>query len=197
MGLAADAAGLGDPEAGRRLLDAADACGHPSWRPAVRAGWVRAELALFTGDAGDAVDPAERALAAARAAGSPRHVLKSRLVRAVVEAVLHPTGAVLAELDAIAATAARDVPPLEWPTRLAAADLVERLGAEAVTGSSPRVNDGDRPSPIPSPSGRPSAAARRRHAAALSVNVLYQLSDGVGRRLLGDSPYVPLRLPLV
>jgi len=197
VGLAADAAGLGDPEAGRRLLDAADACGHPSWRPAVRAGWVRAELALFTGDAGDAVDPAERALAAARAAGSPRHVLKSRLVRAVVEAVLHPTGAVLAELDAIAATAARDVPPLEWPTRLAAADLVERLGAEAVTGSSPRVNDGDRPSPIPSPSGRPSAAARRRHAAALSVNVLYQLSDGVGRRLLGDSPYVPLRLPLV
>ncbi len=197
MGLAADAAGLGDPDAAHRLLAAAGARAHPSWRPAVRADWVRAELALFTGRAADAVDPAERALAASRAAGSARHVLKSRLVRAVVEAVLHPNGAVLAELDSIASTAARDVPPLQWPALLAAADLAERLAPGAVTGSSLAANERDRPSHIRSPNGRRSGAARRRHAAAVSVNALYQLSDGPGRRLMGDSPYVPQRLPLV
>ncbi len=197
MGLAADAAGLGDPEAARRLLDAAAARGHPSWRPAARAGWVRAELALFAGRPGDALGPAERALAASRTGGSARHVLKSRLVRAVVAAVVHPNGAALAELDAVAAEAARTFRPLEWPARLAAADLVERLDERSVIAGAPTANDTDRPSPVPSPDGRRAAAARRRHAAAVSVSVLYQLSDPVGRRLMGESPYVPLRLPLV
>jgi hypothetical protein len=124
-------------------------------------------------------------------------VLKSRLVRAVVVAVVHPDGLVLAELDAVAAEAARTFRPLEWPARLAAADLVERLDERSVTAGAPTANDADRPSPVASPEGRRAAAARRRHAAAVSVSVLYQLSDPVGRRLMGESPYVPLRLPLV
>ncbi|MCX6467435.1 MAG: hypothetical protein NTW05_28205, partial [Pseudonocardiales bacterium] len=194
--LAADADGLGDPEGAHRLLDAAEALGHPGWRPAVRAGWVRAELALLTGRAAEAVAPAERALAAARSAGSPRHVLKSRLVRAVAEAVVRPNGAVLAELDAVADAAAAAWRPLEWPARLAAADLVTRISGLSVTRSSPAANDRRPDVAEASVNGRPDDATRRRHAAAAAVSVLYQFSDGTGRRLMGESLWVPTRLPL-
>lgn len=197
VGLAADAAGSGDPDGAVRLLDAAAAQRHPSWRPAVRAGWVRAEVALFAGRASAAVVPAETALTAARAAGSERHILKSRLVRAVVAAVLHPDGVVLAELDAVAAAAAQEFRPLEWPARLAGADLVDRLEARRVIEKSSSANDRGSRARTASPDGRPPTAARRRHAAAVSVNALYQLADPQGRRLMRDSLFVSERLPLV
>ena len=85
VGLAADAIGLGDPTGAERLLAAAAPAlaAHPSWRPATRACWVRAELALVLGRPAEALAPAEAALAAARRGGSLRHVLKSRIVLAV------------------------------------------------------------------------------------------------------------------
>ncbi|GEC20392.1 hypothetical protein PHY01_26750 [Pseudonocardia hydrocarbonoxydans] len=186
VGLAADALGLGDPVAGR-LLDAAEAVGHPSWRTAVRIGWVRAEAALYAGVAARGLEPAERALERAREAGSVRHVVKSRLVLAVVRAVAHPDGAVLGELDAIAEAAdGAGLFPLSGPARLAAADLADTLGGPTVTGSSPNANDraGDR-SPEAA-NGRPNGTARRRHAAARTASVLYQLSDPLGRGLTGE-----------
>ena len=85
VGLAADAIGLGDPTGAERLLAVAAPAlaAHPSWRPATRACWVRAELALVLGRPAEAVAPAEAALAAAGRGGSLRHVLKSRIVLAV------------------------------------------------------------------------------------------------------------------
>ncbi len=192
VGLAADAIGLGDADGAGRLLDAAEALGHPSWRPGVRAAWVRAELALLTGRAAEAVGPAERALVAARGAGSARHLLKSRLVRAVVRGVVRPDGAVLMELDAVADAASRVCRPLEWPARLAAADLAERVSRLSVTESSPAANDRGVDVQNSSVNGRPGDATRRRHAAGVALSALYQLSDGVGRRLMGESVWVPL-----
>jgi hypothetical protein len=195
-GLAADALGLGDPPAADRLLCAAAAVGHPAWRPRVRAGWVRAELALFTGCARAAVAPAEAALAEADAAGAERHVLKSRLVLAVARASADPNGAALTELDAVGdSAAAAGLLPLVWPARLAAADVVDRMPLY-VAEPSPNANDGPARPARESASGRSSGAARRRHAAAVTVSVLYQLSDPIGRGLMGESVWVPERLPL-
>ncbi|WP_300017254.1 hypothetical protein [Pseudonocardia sp.] len=197
VGLAADALGLGDPLAAERLLRAAAALPHPSWRLRVRAGWVRAELALCAGPAAGAVAPAEAALAGAEAAGSVRHVLKSRLVLAVARAVTRPNGRELAELDAVAdAAAVAGLLPLVWPARLAAADLLDRM-SPSVSISSPSANDERGKAPYESVNGGSSGAARRRHAAAVTVTDLYQLSDPMGRGLMGESVWVPARLPLL
>lgn len=197
VGLAADALGLGDPVAAR-LLDAAEAAGHPSWRTAVRIGWVRAELALYAGRAGQGVEPAERALDRARAAGAQRHVVKSRLVLAVVRAVVHPDGAALTELDAVADAAdASGLLPLAGPARVAAADLLDRWVSPSVARTSPSANDAVHDRSHESVDGRPSGAARRRHAAALTTSVLYQLSDPVGRGLLGESVWPRARRPVM
>ncbi|MBW0089787.1 hypothetical protein I4I73_05265 [Pseudonocardia sp. KRD-184] len=187
VGLAADALGLGDRAAGR-LLDAAQERGHPSWRTAVRIGWVQAEAALFAGEAARGLEPAERALERARAGGGLRHVVKSRLVLAVVRAVAHPDGAVLAELDAVAdAASGAGLLPLVGPARLAAADLAHHIESPSVTGSSLNANDGADDRSDEAVNGRMSGPARRRHAAALSANALYQFSDPVGRGLMGES----------
>ncbi|QJY46527.1 hypothetical protein [Pseudonocardia broussonetiae] len=197
VGLAADALGLGDPAAGR-LLDAAQERGHPSWRTAVRIGWVRAEAALFAGQAARGLEPAERALERARADGGLRHVVKSRLVLAVVRAVAHPDGAVLTELDAVAeAASVAGLLPLVGPARLAAADLADRIGSPSVTGSSLNANDGAADRSDEAVNGRSSGPARRRHAAQLSASVLYQLSDPVGRGLMGESVQPVPRAPVL
>ncbi|MHA6785296.1 hypothetical protein ACVGOW_30520 [Pseudonocardia saturnea] len=186
VGLAADALGLGDPVAAR-LLDAAEAVGHPSWRTAVRIGWVRAELALYGGRAAEGLEPAERALDRARAAGAQRHVVKSRLVLAVVRAVVHPNGAVVAELDAVADAADEwGLLPLVGPANLAAADLLDRIVQHSVSKPSPSANDRAPDRSYESVDGLPSGAARRRHAAAVTTSALYQLSDPVGRGLTGS-----------
>ncbi|MDN5931138.1 MAG: hypothetical protein L0I24_08760, partial [Pseudonocardia sp.] len=193
VGRAADAPQLGDPVAAR-LLDAAEAVGHPSWRTAVRIGWVRAELALYGGRAAQGVEPAERALERARAAGAQRHVVKSRLVLAVVRAVVRPNGASIAELDAVADAAnERGLLPLAGPAHLAAADLLDRIVQHSVSKLSPSANDGPADRSNESVDGLPSGAARRRHAAAVTTSVLYQLTDPVGRGLTGEPVSVRAR----
>ncbi len=190
VGLAADAVGLGDPETCRRLLDlAAEGMeGHPSWRPGVRAGWVRAELALLQGHAGDAVAPAEAALAGATRAGSLRHVLKSRIVLTVARGAagdLDPAEGV-ADLDAIAAECARyGLLPLRWPAALAAADLQERINEQV---ASPAES---------APGGQLNGATRRRHAARIALNVIESRSDPLGKRQMGESVWIPRPVTLM
>ncbi|WP_433504209.1 hypothetical protein ACQP04_31945 [Pseudonocardia halophobica] len=167
-GLAADALGQGHLDRSTCLLSRADAVlaagvaqlseGAGPWRPAVRADWVRAELALARGDLDIAATAAARAVRGAAAAGSPRHLMKSRLLAAVVDAVRAGTGhdgraesgegvvaptpeAALAALDAVAEDAtAAGLLPLAWAALLAAADAattVARHTAEHRTPSSP------------------------------------------------------------
>ncbi|WP_214367204.1 hypothetical protein [Pseudonocardia sp. H11422] len=207
VGLAADAVGTAQTALADRLLAAAAeaARGHPSWRPAIRLGWVRAELSLIRGEPRAAIGPAEHAMAAAAAAGSARHLLKSRIVAAVARAAADAAEAtavaVQAELDVLAAEAERlSLLPLRWPAELAAADLADRLGVPSATGRGRRSGvhrsaerAGDRPGdecrkPANDTFG---AAPRRRHAAAATLSVIYRNTDPVGRRLMGESAWIP------
>ena len=187
VGLAADAIGLGDPGGAERLLAAAAPvlAAHPSWRPATRAGWVRAELALVRGRPAEAVAPAEAALTAAGRGGSRRHVLKSRIVLAVARSaagVVTPAAAVT-ELDAAAAECAGlGLLPLCWPAGLAALDLTPLPAAKPQV----RINE-----QVASPAGtalggRPDGTTRRRHAVSAALNVIEQRSDPVGKRQMGS-----------
>ena len=187
VGLAADAVGLGAASAAGRLLDAAERSltGHPSWRPAVRLGWVRAELALVAGRPADAVAPAAAALAGAQAAGAARHVLKSRLVLAVARGAAGITASdVVAELDAVGTECASlGLVPLQWPCALAAADLLDRAAAAERSTPNERIaRTAQR-----SPDDRTSGAAHRRHAAASAMSVINHRSDPLGKRLMGVS----------
>ncbi len=184
VGLAADALGVArwSRSAVQRLLDAASEARHPSWRPAVRAGWVAAELALLGGRPRDAVEPAGRALAAAEAAGAVRHALKSGIVLAVSRAAADPACArdAVAELDALAEICERAGQlPLVWPARLAAADLLGRTA----NGAEDTDAEGSR--------GTVSDAAHRRHAASATLSVIRRRCDPLGRRLMGESAWVP------
>ncbi|HZG92195.1 MAG TPA: hypothetical protein VEZ42_18470 [Pseudonocardia sp.] len=195
VGLAADAVGSGDHRTARRLLDRAEeaTAAHPSWRPAVRACWVRAELALASGVPGDAVAPAELALAASRAAGSGRHELKSMIIAAVTRSAYDrsPTVARAAreELDIAAQNGTRQgLLPLVWPAWLAAADLV---------AAGPVANEWTREAASESTNDAPSGSTRRRHAANVTLNVIAARTDPPGRRLMGVSEWLPALLPLV
>ena len=192
VGLAADAIGLGDPTGAERLLAAAAPAlaAHPSWRPATRAGWVRAELALVLGRPAEAVAPAEAALAAAGRGGSRRHVLKSRIVLAVARSaagVMTPAAAVT-ELDAAAAECAGlGLLPLCWPAGLAALDLTPLPAVKPQV----RINE-----QVASPAGtalggRPDGTTRRRHAVQAALNVIEQRSDALGKRQMGESVWIP------
>ena len=167
-GLAADALGQGHLDRSACLLSRSDAVlaagvaqvsgSSEPWRPAVRADWVRAELALAHGDLDSAATAAARAVCGAAAAGSPRHLMKSRLLAAVVAAVRAGTGyedgladsgegvvaptpeAALAALDAVAEdAAAAGLLPLAWAALLAAADaaatVARRTAAPGVPSS--------------------------------------------------------------
>jgi hypothetical protein len=192
VGLAADAVGLGDPAGAERLLAAAAPAlaTHPSWRPATRAGWVRAELALVRGTPAAAVAPAEAALAAARRGGSRRHVLKSRIVLAVAQSAARVTTAEAAvtELDAAAAECAGlGLLPLCWPAGLAALDLTQAPAAQPQI----RINDRVASTAGSAPGGRPDGTTRRRHAVRVALNVIEQRSDAVGKRQMGESVWIP------
>jgi hypothetical protein len=179
----------------RRLLDAAaDAVqGHPSWRPAVRLGWVRAELALLCGDAVAAVVPARVAFEHAVAGGSVRHVLKSRIVHAVAMGVAGgDPGEVLAELDAAADDADRiGLLSLVWPARYAAADVLELAPNGVSTANDAAARTAQR-----SVNGVPSDAPRRRHAGTATVSVILGRCDPVGRRLMREGLHLPAQLPV-
>ena len=198
VGLAADAIGLGDPTGAERLLAAAAPAlaAHPSWRPATRAGWVRAELALVLGRPAEAVAPAEAALVAAGRGGSRRHVLKSRIVLAVARSaagVMTPAAAVT-ELDAAAAECAGlGLLPLCWPAGLAALDLTPLPAVKPQV----RINE-----QVASPAGtalggRPDGTTRRRHAVHAALNVIEQRSDALGKRQMGESVWIPQRATLM
>lgn len=188
VGLAADAVGLGDPTAAARLLDVAEraAEGHPSWRPAVRLGWVRAELALLTGRAAAAVSPAGSAVALATAAASVRHVLKSRIILVVARGAagaVEPAVAV-AELDAIGDECDRlGLLPLRWPCALAAADLLGQVPDDHELFA----NDSVARTAQSSPDDRSGGTTRRQHAAASAVSVIRTRTEPCGKRLLGVS----------
>lgn len=172
VGLAADALGRGDLGASDRLLTSADAWA-VGWRPRVRLRWVRAEVALARGDLDTAARESAAALAGAAAAGSHRHVVKSRLLVAVTARLraADPTAltAALADLDGVAAHAAdAGLVPLHWAASLAAADAADALDAGAATPPGVRSRlgrSGAKPHPSvivgPTADGGPSGVSRR------------------------------------
>lgn len=184
VGLAADAIGLGSPLAAQRLLDSAESScrDHPSWRLRVRIGWVRAELSLLRGDPAAALDPAAEAVRRARAAGAARHLVKSLIVHVVAAVAAGELAAEagVAELDRLAEECTtRGLTPLEWPCRLAAGDMNLRMGDT--------TNDSSTHMAQSSVNGTASGAARRRHAALVTMSVIERRCDPLGRRLLGVS----------
>lgn len=80
-GLAADALGVGRFALSARLLQRVDLASAAP-RCAVRHAWVRAELAMATGDGAGAVGHARRAVELADGLGSTRHAVKSQVVLA-------------------------------------------------------------------------------------------------------------------
>jgi hypothetical protein len=159
----------------------------------VRSGWVRAELALLSGAPAEAVGPARRAWEAAALAGSVRHEIKSRIILAVARSAYDRSPTVyrwaLADLDEAAAEAARiGLLPLVWPARLAAADLA---------AAAPLANEWRRAAVRQSPSDATSGATRRRHAAMHTLSVIAARADPVGRRLMGESAWLPAPQPVV
>jgi tetratricopeptide (TPR) repeat protein len=121
LGLAADAVGLGESEAATAAL--AEAAGlvpgrDDWWRQRVRLDWVRAEVALLEGNAAQAVESAEAAVAGAEEARAPRHVAKGLLFLGVAQ--LH-TGSPESATSTLrrAATLAEGLAtlPLVWPSR--------------------------------------------------------------------------------
>lgn len=119
IGRAADEIGLGNPDRAAAWLDRAAGIGR-GWRDEVRTNWVRAELSLLTSDPASAVAAAGHALDLAQAAGSPRHVIKSRLFLLVaLDAAGEPGGD--DSLTAVIEAAARlDLRPLVWAAACAA-----------------------------------------------------------------------------
>ncbi|MGH3744438.1 MAG: hypothetical protein ACRDTP_06220, partial [Mycobacteriales bacterium] len=92
---------------------------------------VRAELALLAGAPDDAVRDAEAALAEAAAAGAPRHVTKSLLVRGVARAACGDRASAAADLrSALEQAQALGLVPLVWPAALVAARVVPEGAAE-------------------------------------------------------------------
>ncbi len=129
LGLAADAVGLDDPLTSRAELERAEAIAEGRsdwWRQRVRVLWVRAELALLTGDPATAATAAEDAVTLAEASGAPRHVAKSLLFHGVAQVQngdLEDAGTTLRR----AATLAESLGtlPLLWPSRAVLGALVE------------------------------------------------------------------------
>lgn len=135
IGRAADEVGLGRPAEAVQCLERA-ATTAQGWRDRVRLGWVQTEIALLQGEWAHAEEYAEAALAQAAAAQSPRHVVKSQLILAVVRRRTRPEAGLALLRDVVATGAAMRLRPLVWPAVLvlgADATAAERLaGAAAV-----------------------------------------------------------------
>ena len=138
IGRAADEIGLGDPDRCQHYLVRADRMlartPEQQLRGRTRIGWVTAEAALMQGDV--AVRPAQRAVDAALMLGSPRHILKSLLIRGVA---MREVGDPAGDAELLAALRSADelgIRTLVWPAALALEDrLPEDLrlrAAEAV-----------------------------------------------------------------
>jgi hypothetical protein len=121
LGLASDAVGLGESDRVSDLVNRVELllAERPLWwRHHIRLDWVRAEVALLSGDPSQARAAAERALDAAEAASAPRHVAKS-LLFAGVAATSHGQQGAAVDLLARAAVLAEGLGarPLVWPSR--------------------------------------------------------------------------------
>ena len=147
LGLAADAVGLGEvDQAGLRLAEALTFLppdgpaggGDGGWRPWVRVGWLRAEIALGQGRHEDGVRAALGAVERAEQAGAPRHVAKGLLLLGIAQLeVLRAAPTRADQADAAgalhrAATLAEQLGavPLVWPTRALLGALHHRVDGE-------------------------------------------------------------------
>jgi hypothetical protein len=169
LGLAADAIGLGRPAEAERLRSAAVAhTGAVPWRTTVRIDWVATEVAMATGRATDAVASAERALAAAEAAGGARHTVKSTMMLGAVLTVGGtPDGRRRARgllTEALALSLTWGMFSLTWPCALLLAELVP--------------DEGD----------------RYRKIASDALTSVYWWSDATMRGCMVTSPWLPMPL---
>lgn len=168
LGLAADHLGLGRLAASEVLLTRAGAVVAASgcWRAETRLGWVRAELALASGRAADAISPAKHALATAEHRGAQRHIAKSSLVlAAALVATGEREGAKRARQlasEALSVVERNGWRSLIWPALLLLADL------------------------------EPERAFWNRSRVTTELSVLLASTDPVGRRLARDSLWVPI-----
>jgi hypothetical protein len=134
IGLAADALGMTRFAAAAALLDRAggllDDAGEAPDRLALRLAWVRAELAMVSGDGAAALRHADVARTRAAASSSLRHRVKTDMVLA---AALGSAGEVararVVADDAFAATERLGLMPLQW----ALASLLAGVGSERWT----------------------------------------------------------------
>lgn len=164
LGLAADNLALGRLTAARRLAARA-AAEDAGWRATVRGGWVGAEIELAAGQGAAAVAPAERAHETAVARGAGRHAVKSGIVLAVaLLAAGAPDHRNISDGlvgKAMATAEECELLSLLWPAALVAADL------------------------------RPGHAEEYRFRAAQVLHAVLRSADPCGRRIAGESPWVP------
>lgn len=164
LGLAADNLGRGRLAAARRLAARAEA--HiGNWRTRTRSGWVGAEIELASNISRAAIAPAEMAAETAESRGACRHVVKSRLILGVALANGSSADRERAEslIESARETAEKcEFNSLLWPACLVAADL----GA--------------------------GHADEYRFRSAELLHAVLRHADPCGRRLAGESPWVPL-----
>ncbi|OZC78723.1 hypothetical protein CH251_02995 [Rhodococcus sp. 06-462-5] len=119
-GLAADALGSGrfhlaDAMLARSAEQRQGPVGQGLWRPALRAAWVAAELAMMRGDGAEAVRHAEAARALSTDADSLRHSIKTDLVLAAALSCVGETSRARASAVQVASAAAmHGLLPLRW-----------------------------------------------------------------------------------
>ncbi|UOX86541.1 hypothetical protein MUY14_32995 [Amycolatopsis sp. FBCC-B4732] len=164
LGLAADNLALGRLTAARRLAARA-AEQRAGWRAGVRGGWVGAEIELAAGQGAAAVPHAERAFETAVARDARRHAVKSGIVLAVaVSAAGCPDHREISDGlvgNAMATAEECELLSLLWPAALVAADL------------------------------RPGHAEEYRFRVAQVLHAVLRSADPCGRRIAGESPWVP------
>ncbi|OZD03926.1 hypothetical protein CH275_16195 [Rhodococcus sp. 06-235-1A] len=119
-GLAADALGSGrfgmaDALLARSAEQRLGSFGGGLWRPALRAAWVAAELAMMRGDGPEALRHAESALALSTDADSLRHSIKTDLVLAAALSCAGETARARDSAVQVASAAAmHGLLPLRW-----------------------------------------------------------------------------------
>lgn len=116
-GLAADALGAGRLALSQRLLERVEP---DDWRTEIRRDWVRAELQLARGNAGAALDCAERAQS--RKCPSLRHRIKSALLVAAARTAAGATDAPDRARAVLADASANQLIPLRWAAAMLLGD---------------------------------------------------------------------------